>query len=705
MLNQDKFYNPIFPEYDNSNYGNYNNYIIPNKYNSKALKTCNCCLSLKEEKNNSKTFNILTDKINLTSNYNTLNKIISENSKIDDFKEYNEQKSSVKNFSNHSTILTNNNSRINIHSYIPINNRIKVIGNRSKNKDNNHNKNNCLRKKFSSIALSYYNQNIQPDNNNSSYYNANYNYISYYNQPFIKHNSHSLFKKNVHYINDTLNTDISTKNIYIENNFQKVGENFDINSNENKDIEYIKNNNYTNNNCNSNRRKVFEGLNKKSKLNIIHNNNPILTKIVKNTKKNDDNYPNQNLSSIYSPSINKNINYSKIENIDTNKLINKYEKNENKKKINSVINIINPLNNKKFDNCSSNNIINLKRKKKMSLNSSPNRKYNLDIKNNHTFYEIKSLSKDLSQKNLKTSIQIFNNNGIINSIFKNKKDIKYKVKNEKVENNSSNDKTKEDKYMKNKIKESEKNINLSVFKNCLKNKGEYPLERKKSKENVNKSEINYNDFKAIKENINTNNININNINYYTYNNNFTSENKNCKNNKIEINLYNNNYEKNKGIKRQNQIDKNKNSINNFENIVKKKEYLIDLNKRNKFRRIPSGKILNKKNSKIFKVNKIYSSFFSFLPSKIDSKPKKLKKGFNKKNIIQLNTIINKIYKEDFPYKEKVEINNINNNLKPQNAIRIVLFGNQEPKNEKYFIVNIFYSENIRDKPDESESDF
>lgn len=676
MLNQDNFYYPLFPKYDNSNYGNCNSYFIPYKYDSKAIKACNYCLSLEVEKNNSKAFNILTDKNNLVSNLNAFNKLISEDSKINDFKEYNAPKM-LQNINNHSKILDNKNySKINIQNYIPLSNRIKIIESQSQNKDNIYKKNNCLKKKFSSIALSCYNESIKPDNNNSTYYNLNNNSFCSYNQHFMKHNCHSLFKKDLHIINDTLNTDISTKKGYMGNNQEKEEEKILFNSNENIDTQYIrKDNNTYNSNFNSNKSKIYEGLDKNTTLNKTHHNNSNIVKIAKNSKSNNNNYPNQNLSFIYYPTINRNISYSKIENIDvTNKLINKCDKNENKKKINLVLNKI----------------------KKLNPISSPNLKYNFDNKNNHSFYEIKSLSKELSQKNIKTKMQIINNNEVINSVFKNKKEINSKLSNKKAGNNSTNIII----LHKNDNKK-DKNINLS--KNCLKKKEKYIVKReisKKSNENINKSEINYNNFKEIKENINTNNLNINNINYYTYNNNLVVEKKLNKNKKITINLDNINYDNSDGIKKQTQISKN--SINNFEN---NKEYLIDLNKRKIIRHIPSGNILHKNNSKKLRINKINSNHFSFLPSKISSNPKKMKKCFNQKNIIQLNTIINKIYKEDFLFKEKDENkNNSKQNLKPQISVRIVLFGNKEPEKEKYFLVNIFYSENIRDKPDESESD-
>ncbi len=105
---------------------------------------------------------------------------------------------------------------------------------------------------------------------------------------------------------------------------------------------------------------------------------------------------------------------------------------------------------------------------------------------------------------------------------------------------------------------------------------------------------------------------------------------------------------------------------------------------------------------------INNNCFSYLTSPKDKlnlniKIKKNKKRFkSKKNFIQLMNINNKTYQEDFQLKENSNINSI---LKPQIYIRITLFGIKEQENEKYYLVNTFCSENIRDKPEEIESEF
>ena len=84
------------------------------------------------------------------------------------------------------------------------------------------------------------------------------------------------------------------------------------------------------------------------------------------------------------------------------------------------------------------------------------------------------------------------------------------------------------------------------------------------------------------------------------------------------------------------------------------------------------------------------------------KIKKIKKVFSMKNIIQLNNINNKSYEEDFIIKEN---KNKYYNYKPQISVRLTLFKDKNHLNEKYFLVNYFFSENIKNKPDSEESDY
>ena len=112
------------------------------------------------------------------------------------------------------------------------------------------------------------------------------------------------------------------------------------------------------------------------------------------------------------------------------------------------------------------------------------------------------------------------------------------------------------------------------------------------------------------------------------------------------------------------------------------------------------------NIKKISINQSKSNIFSFIPkpnnqkAKSKKESKKMKKVFSKKNLIHLNNICNKVYEEDFVAKERKD-----NILKPQKSVRLTLFSNKIQKKGNYFAINLFYSENIKRKPDYEESDF
>jgi hypothetical protein len=65
----------------------------------------------------------------------------------------------------------------------------------------------------------------------------------------------------------------------------------------------------------------------------------------------------------------------------------------------------------------------------------------------------------------------------------------------------------------------------------------------------------------------------------------------------------------------------------------------------------------------------------------------------------------KSFEEDFPLKIRCyKRYKLNKNLKPQISVRITLFNVLKPERERYFVVNYFYSENIRN-PIITENDF
>ena len=165
---------------------------------------------------------------------------------------------------------------------------------------------------------------------------------------------------------------------------------------------------------------------------------------------------------------------------------------------------------------------------------------------------------------------------------------------------------------------------------------------------------------------------------------------------------NNNYNNNNNSKiiNKTKINYNKNYINLKEKDLKAgnindNKIILD-NTRRTEQKSPINNKNIESNIKTYKCKpkKIDTYFFNYLPSsfKLNKKNKKSKKI----NIIALNNLCIKTFKEDFPIKIKdSKKNNINNNLKPQISARITLFNAEKPENERYYLVNFFYSENIK----------
>ena len=176
-------------------------------------------------------------------------------------------------------------------------------------------------------------------------------------------------------------------------------------------------------------------------------------------------------------------------------------------------------------------------------------------------------------------------------------------------------------------------------------------------------------------------------------------------------------------KKSNKILKINYNINNNINLIidsKKVKYIpkvteivFNKNKIN-LKNISSNKIViksnNNKRSKKASPRKS-SFFFSYLPkSKIGEKNKKKIKKRNKiinnENKIILKNMIFKTFKEDFPIKIKYNRNYfLNKKLKPQIAFRMTLFKRTKIEFERYYLVNVFCSENIRNPDNKDLSEF
>ena len=710
MQNQNTIYRPLFPHYDSVIHGRYNNFNIPLKYVSKQVKRCNYCFSSEEENINPNSFYFLTDKINQTKNQNLSNKLNSKESysisnSQNQYKEYNLHQGAFQRIENNNNKLSRkNDSRLTSNDNASLNSGIECKNFNSNDADNicynlfnkemKKKSNNCILKKKDIAIISYVKSNI---NDNSSFYNIKNNSYSCYNQPFTKYNSHSLFTKEYQKISNKLVKEYNNKNEFEEKAIVDATEmNLDSNTYRDRKCSAIneEEKKYINkNNLNLGLQKIQNGLNKNRAINNIYKNNPNLNKGI-------DNFKNGNIiasikkEKINKPPVNKNISFSNIENLDSSKFIKNHYEIENKKKINLIINSNTIEDRKEFENITSippNRPKEPKKIKKISLIGLPNLNDNLGNKNNHSFYEIKSLSKDLSQNNIHS--KPLNNNEIISIVCKRKKNNERKIIKEKLIKNNSNLKLFEGNSIrdKNEIKNTE--INLTDLNECIKKEGNsYILKKGASKSTFEASfrnEISNNESKT-KENINFLNINNN------YNNKFIVEDKKGKNIIIKIDQ----------IKHKNST---KNVIPTGKKIMNKK----DSNKENFSISKKSNQTINNRGyrdiSKPLETKKICSNFFSIYSTnenKSKNKRKKKNKDFHsKKNMIQLLNINNKTYEEDFPLKLETGINNSNNSLKPQISFRIVLFGSKGPEHEKYFVVNTFCSENIREKPEQSESDF
>jgi hypothetical protein len=399
--------------------------------------------------------------------------------------------------------------------------------------------------------------------------------------------------------------------------------------------------------------------------------------------------------------------------------------NENKKKINLVINNIDIIQ-KYYHNLTLPKTKEMNQIKKISLADVPTFYDNSAEKNNHSFYEVKSFSKDtVNQRNIKNKY----NNVIINAVSKKKSedDVKRKMNNEnkfkyQSNRNSNHYNLKEkDKAKEDRLKLRTRKINLYELNSCIKNEGKIfiiqkEMSKKASNNNNNQSEIN--NSKENKENININ-INYNKSRMNKTNNNvfahsYTSNNVAIKNEpKIKLNMDKNKLNALQSIKKIEKIcDKNNKIIIKNYCIKKTNNSVMDQpTKKPKCRQTSISSIyLEKSKSKPIHFKKSGTNYITYVPLAKDKKlsikkVKKKKRRYSRQNMIQLLNIGNKSFEEDFPFKYNSYMRKINKILKPQIAFRTSLFANKKQEKEKYYIVNFFYSENIKKKPEVIESDF
>ena len=661
MKNKNNLYDRKIQKYNVGTYNRYTHSSIP----INSAKHRNYYVSSEDEKTNSKSNNLLSDKNKTTSTqckYGT--KLLNSNAyafsnsqKL--FNDFEQQKEYYKS----NNILGDNYSRISNHAYISLNSIIE--GKNSKFLSPNNNE--------SSIK-----NELEKKNNNSNNLN----------QPFIKRKSHQAFNHQSNSVtkdnsnnkyNDNYNNNMkgnkfnqSDKLIEYESNTTKSYRGKINTINEESEFNYNSKTNSTRHKDHKNNEKIAK-VNYKNKSNILYNQaiskNNLYEKNIKGSRENNLN-------------IKKNNNINNILNINKKNIINKIPNT----KPNNDKRIINPTLKKtefgKIKKLNHINVVNLS-----NLNDSSQK--NIIDKNNHSFFEVKSLSRDfphhqteIVSESKKITMNIKNNNSVLD-LSSSKKNIESNQKqyNNNINNNNNFSNNRQNLYQEKKnlfkledkkdskddIKENKINlIDLNKYKKKEGKRNILPKENKKShSEIINKSiinNLNNNEIKFVKNKTNYKNVNTN----YNY----------IKNNEKNI------FTKNKINSRIKEIDNNRNSkqIEMFKSIYK------------------------------YKLSKINSCIFNYLPislkEHIKNKNNKKKKKFNsKKKLITLMNLNYKTFKEDFPIKIKSNIRNkYNKNLKPQIAFRTTLFNVVKPEKERYYFVNFFYSENIRN-PIFIESDF
>ena len=645
MQNSENIDTTNFVQYRNNVTPRYINYNFQNQYIQNNFRNYNYLYSSEEDLRNSKGYYFLTEKNK--SYYAPISNDSSISNSIKYYKIFEYPLQTQKTLDtinlNYSVLSNPNNDEINIQNKNNLKNCSKGFINPTKKNNNNI----------------FHKADSNQSKNNIQYYNS-INTTSY-DKKNIGDNDERIIKiKNNNPLNSMHNR--TKSNVLNEKFFRNIEQK--KNHNEkfktfNKDYQTY-NNNYT-----------IYALNQRNddKLNILKANKISFNKKITNNKIDGNETMTQKSA----------LNISKQDYIQ-NKNDNCISKGKNK------IFQIKLLNNKKIHY---NKIVSPKSGdinciKKISMGNISNLNKN-NINSNHSFYERKSFSKDiLNEKNSQIT-----QGGIIPTkkkeiIIRNSGDkkclVKFNSKCSVIKSNNSNQQNR------NIIKRN----NSTKLNNFYKEEfNENKLKKVNLEYNVKNNDKNLNEFNLIKENIDTNSINIicnfkNSIK--TLPESINNESKKMNTNSNKINLQN--------IKNINKIQCSKiiEDENNFKNKNLNQKVIKSTNLKEKINKIS--------------INKSKSNIFAFIPKPNNckntnlNKSKKIKKVFSKKNLIQLNNINNKFYQEDIEIKE-----NQDNIYKPQISVRLTLFSNKVEKKGKYFYVNVFYSENIKNNPDYEDSDF
>ena len=601
-----------YSEKKNQKYNAYTyNTLIPLKYsNLNFSNTRDYYIISEDEKTNSLSNNFISNKYNSKTTYNQLgSKLLNTNR----YKNSNCQKNYIiDNFSN-----------------LP-NNANYFLNSNVKSKKSKHIMSNCIGDSLKFEPEPYYNNTInnmiQLGTNQSSFKtltNQDVNNDKNNYQINEKYNNYN--KENKFNLSDKL-----SKNDNIVMNNYKLG-NIHTITEENEYIYNSKINPITKRNYETS---IINYNNKNNALNLHKN-------IIKNNKTKKYEYIKKNILNINIRSSYK-LNKKKI----NNNLQNSKSKNEkdDKKSIN------NSALEKKIDSgkkkLSFRNILN-------SSNTNDSSQKNNSIKNNHSFFEVKSLSKFFNNSQVdpikyfskKKTIDIKNNIAVLNISSKNNNESNIK------QNNNNNKKIIINTTQYHLLKSGDKKVNKD---NDIKSAELSKYILKDNKKNILLKDIKNNAIDKTKINNLNNNKNYPKSYYIKVNEKIKVKTPNANNTNTKVNM-DNNY---KII----EPSPKRSSNNNVNSNIKKNRTLgVD------------------------------TYFLNYFPSSNTDK-KINKKLSSKKNQLELKNLIYKTFEEDFPIKIK---DNKKTYLKPQIAARIILFNIIKPENERYYLMNYLYSENIK----------
>ena len=646
MKNQDNHYLNNIPKYESGSYSRYNN---STKYSNNNSKYRDYYYSTEDEKTNSKSNNFLSDKNKTTNNkYKQSSKLTTNYYPFTTSQKlFNDNEYQVKLKKNYKNIIQDNSSHLSNHKLIKIN---SMIDGKNLNKTIPNNFRNSLKIESDKKKNNNSNQNfIKNKSHHALNINDNYNIQQ---NIYNKNKDKNIIKHVVDLSDKFIEYDSNTYKSYRAGNINNINNNFYNTINKEKE-------NYSSK-ANTSQRKNPEyvtKVNNKNESNLLYNiNNKIHVRTTKERRENN-----------LSLNIKTSNNIQNILNKNKKNVIMTIPNNKNSDKINKNLTL-----HKKPE------LTKLKKLSFMTLSNLSNlndfSKKNISDKNNHSFFEVKSLSRDfvhqqtevLTSESKKLSMKIKNNNSILNL--------------------SSNKNHESNLKQNNNISNTINNENLSKTKNNL-----FKLEEKKE---VKDKKFNLTEFDKY---------------FIKGRQNYILSKENKKNNSEIINKDKTNPEN--IYKRNDKIIFNRDKIKIGNIQIKKQE------KNNNFIKIKNGykikEISNKKrNSHIesiirrykYNLNKINSYSFNYMPKIREEKIKNKKFNSNKK-LLALKNLNSKTFEEDFPLKIKsYKRYKINKILKPQISVRMTLFNIAKPERERYYFVNFFYSENIRN-PILVESDF